>query len=80
MSNVFVLEQLLSTMRDKSTGQAQENETGGVARSVTRQEMEKQMHELARKYVETHLPIRRLERMSVLHLGAQYFAIGSEAA
>ena len=26
----------------------------GVARSVTRQEIEKQMHELALKYVETH--------------------------
>ena len=35
MSNVFVLEQLLSTMRDKSTGQAQENETGGVARVLS---------------------------------------------
>ena len=56
MSNVFVLEQLLSIMRlDKSTGQAQEMKEGGALRvSVTRQEIEKQMHELARMYVETH--------------------------
>ena len=57
MSNVFVLEELLSIMRlDKSTGQAQEMKERGVARSGTRQEIEKQMHELARKYVETHDP------------------------
>ena len=33
---------------------SQGNEKGGVARSVTRQEIEKRMHELARMYVETH--------------------------
>jgi len=56
MSNVFVLEEWLSIMRlDKCHGASPGNERGGALRvSVTRQEIEKQMHELARMYVETH--------------------------